>query len=107
MNFCHDCGVPEGSFHKLGCDQEICPICKGQLISCGCWKDEDMESIKNREPFFFQGISCSRCSKFMPKIKMILDSEWEFICGLTYPKDCVLCEECMNLIKHLRIESIK
>lgn len=34
---CHDCGIfnNPGNFHHFGCDIERCPICKGQLISCG------------------------------------------------------------------------
>jgi len=33
---CPDCGVQRGGLHKSGCDQERCPKCKGQLISCEC-----------------------------------------------------------------------
>lgn len=32
---CHDCWVVCGAFHHPGCDAELCPICGGQLISCG------------------------------------------------------------------------
>lgn len=35
-NCCHDCDVEPGEFHKLGCDNEQCPYCGGQLISCCC-----------------------------------------------------------------------
>lgn len=38
---CGDCGVRLGAFHHLGCDVAECPICDGQLISCGCHFDED------------------------------------------------------------------
>jgi HEPN domain-containing protein len=42
---CHDCFVSRGQFHLDGCDVEICPKCKSQLLSCGCFTqktdDED------------------------------------------------------------------
>lgn len=38
---CRDCGVQIGQLHILSCCIELCPICKGQLISCGCALDED------------------------------------------------------------------
>lgn len=36
---CGDCGVSRGALHWRGCDQEVCPLCREQLISCewrGC-----------------------------------------------------------------------
>jgi len=33
---CHDCNVQRGGFHHPGCDQERCPRCGGQRISCEC-----------------------------------------------------------------------
>lgn len=38
---CHDCKTPVGEQHHPGCDTEICPVCGGQGIACGCWFDED------------------------------------------------------------------
>jgi hypothetical protein len=35
-NTCGDCDVRKGQFHVIGCDQEQCPACKGQFISCDC-----------------------------------------------------------------------
>lgn len=43
---CGDCGVKRRGYHHFGCDLELCPRCRNQLISCGCcWADEDTESL--------------------------------------------------------------
>jgi hypothetical protein len=39
---CHDCNAVHGEFHHPGCDMERCPVCGGQLISCGCLDDVEM-----------------------------------------------------------------
>jgi len=33
--FACECGTEWGKYHDLGCDCEDCPICGGQLLSCG------------------------------------------------------------------------
>jgi hypothetical protein len=33
---CGDCYCKEGELHIAGCDNERCPFCGGQLISCDC-----------------------------------------------------------------------
>lgn len=38
---CGDCGVVDGGSHHPGCDMARCPVCRGQLMSCGCRFDED------------------------------------------------------------------
>jgi hypothetical protein len=38
---CGDCGVAAGGFHHLGCDMQRFPLCRGQMITCGCRFDED------------------------------------------------------------------
>ena len=35
-NPCHDCAVVPGELHVPGCDMERCPVCRGQVITCGC-----------------------------------------------------------------------
>ena len=37
---CHDCNAKHGHYHHSGCDAERCPMCGGQLISCGCLDEE-------------------------------------------------------------------
>ena len=32
---CHDCAAKFGEQHHAGCDEECCPACGLQLISCG------------------------------------------------------------------------
>lgn len=33
---CDECGAKTGHYHHYGCDQEVCPSCRQQLLSCGC-----------------------------------------------------------------------
>ncbi len=46
---CVDCGVVHGGYHHKGCDQEICPLCGGQLLACkaglGCNLFEEVPSL--------------------------------------------------------------
>ncbi len=97
---CHDCGCKEGELHNYfpNCDMEICPECKGQLFICGC-NPFDKHS---REPYFKEISNCLRCGKSSPDFKMVSKEEWKFICGISYPLDCILCKECMKFIKKKR-----
>ncbi len=36
---CPDCNITPGGKHHDNCDQEICPRCGRQLISCDCFDD--------------------------------------------------------------------
>jgi hypothetical protein len=38
---CPDCNVAPGGRHHSNCDQEYCPRCGGQLISCACFDAQD------------------------------------------------------------------
>lgn len=38
---CPDCNVAPGGIHHTNCDQECCPRCGGQLISCDCFDETD------------------------------------------------------------------
>ena len=47
---CHDCGVAPGGFHHLGCDMQRCPLCRRQMMTCGCRFDEDGPEEDDLEP---------------------------------------------------------
>lgn len=32
---CLDCGIEAGRYHHAGCELEQCPVCGGQLCTCG------------------------------------------------------------------------
>lgn len=100
---CHDCNVKEGELHQMGCDMEICPKCKGQLLSCDC-SNEDIVEL-GREPYFKIVHTCERCGKIFPDMFKVSDKEWKLICGLTYSLDCILCKECFEFIKNKREEN--
>ena len=39
--YCHDCLAKKGEYHlfEYDCDLEICPVCGGQILTCGCIKN--------------------------------------------------------------------
>jgi hypothetical protein len=49
MFSCGDCGVRRGGFHHPGCDVQRCPVCGGQMMSCGCRFDEDRQAVDQLE----------------------------------------------------------
>jgi hypothetical protein len=44
---CPDCNVAPGGNHHANCEQEKCPKCGGQLISCACFDAESEEADEN------------------------------------------------------------
>jgi len=46
--YCFECGAFEGELHELGCDNERCPYCGGQLVACLCqrWDEEKNTLIR-------------------------------------------------------------
>jgi hypothetical protein len=38
---CPDCGTWPEHAHHQHCDQEVCPRCRRQLISCGCFETDE------------------------------------------------------------------
>ena len=41
---CPDCGAKLGEVHRDLCDIEICTVCGGQRLSCGCEHNGDRET---------------------------------------------------------------
>lgn len=63
MQKCHDCGVGVGELHSPGCDDERCPFCLGQLISCDChW--EMLGIDPDEEPFYSKGLNNEQAKKW-------------------------------------------
>ena len=56
---CDDCGVARGGYHHPGCDMQRCPVCRAQMMTCGCRFDEDGpdddELDDGGEPLFVDG----------------------------------------------------
>jgi hypothetical protein len=42
---CHDCNVGLDQYHHPGCDMERCPLCGGQVISCGCLNSTNLKTV--------------------------------------------------------------
>ena len=93
---CHDCDVEEGQLHLPGCDMERCPICGGQLISCGCVRNE-LET-KQRIPFILYPNLCARCGVLWPEMFKVPDEEWEHYVEPAMRKK-LLCQACYSQIK--------
>lgn len=95
---CHDCGVKEGEIHQEGCDMEYCPVCGGQLISCGCGRKKGWKSYADlpfRIPYILIPVKCGLCGEQWYRGFLISDGEWEkyVIPPLQAESLCVECYE--------------
>jgi hypothetical protein len=101
---CHDCDVEEGQLHLPGCDMERCPFCGGQLISCGCVRNEDEfetkleHEAKQRVPFVLYPNLCVRCGVLWPEMFTVSNEDWEHYVEPAMRKK-LLCQACYKQIK--------
>jgi len=122
---CHDCGAREGEFHQPGCDDERCPFCGGQLISCECsykklgidtspgtWAEahgltkeqgrrwDAMLRRKGLIPYTPNVMVCARCGRREPDFFSVPDRDWHKYVVPEYQKE-VLCRPCYDHYKRL------
>ena len=118
---CPDCGTKEGQLHILGCDQECCPFCGNQLLSCPCgykklriapdawaWphrrtdaqrkKWEKLLGRKGRIPFIQYPLLCAKCGTHWPEMFHVSDAEWKHYVDPRMQRK-LLCEACYIQIK--------
>jgi len=101
--FCPDCGVGEGELHAQFplCDQELCPICNGQLLSCRHAHDTDPVLKAGRIPFLYFPMLCAKCGAEDPDFFSVPDREWKAIVPKPY-WDVVLCHPCYLYLAKLK-----
>lgn len=76
---CGDCGVGRGGWHHPGCDLQVCPACRRQMISCGCRFDEDSNLDSECEPFGVDGNG-------VPTERVVLDGVEVIVRRADYPE---------------------
>lgn len=99
LQVCHDCNVKEGEIHEPGCDMETCPICGGQLISCGHY-EKVMNSKTARVPYVQNSVMCGKCGYLFPQFFSIPDEDWKKYVPTNF-QEKVLCKSCFTKMRKL------
>ena len=71
---CPDCGAKPGEQHNDGCDVERCPNCGGQMISCDCDCEGEIEIP--RLPWTGEWPGVMECREFGWYAKLIPGRGW-------------------------------
>ena len=99
---CHDCGAEEGQFHDHFplCDQEQCPICLEQLLSCPHQTKPQAVRRKGRIRFVLFPILCARCGVQWPEFFSAPTPTWERVVPRTH-WNTVICRPCFDYLETL------
>jgi hypothetical protein len=103
---CHDCGAKEGELHNYFpiCDQEMCPICVNQLLSCKHAQNPEPVVKVGRLPFIHFPVLCARCGAVDPDFFDAPDRQWRIVVPKPY-WHVVLCMACFDHIAKLQVEA--
>jgi hypothetical protein len=75
---CAGCSAEEGKLHRWGCDNEDCPFCSGQLISCDCFQDMMDWAIQTEEPVDLRHFTEAEKERWLELIGN-LKYQWEVV----------------------------
>ncbi len=94
---CHDCGAEEGQFHSHFplCDQEQCPWCLTQLLSCEHRGQPQAVRRKGRIRYYCFPLLCVRCGAQWPEFFSVPADTWKRVVPKTH-WDTVLCRPCFD-----------
>jgi hypothetical protein len=93
---CHNCGVPEGQEHRVGCTAEVCPGCGAQAIGHRCRRAARLPRV----PFLHFPSVCARCGAVEPPWFGVPDAVWAYYVP-PYEREAILCETCFKTIVRL------
>lgn len=97
---CPDCDVDESEEHRPLCDQELCPICLEQLLSCAHHARMDRVQRKGRIPFVWFPLLCAKCGAQEPTFFAVPTKAWRTVVPRSH-WDAILCRPCYDYLASL------